>query len=363
VRRILVIKLDQLGDFLLSVPAIRHLAQFFGAARITLLAAPEVCSLAAMEPAIAETISCVLPQPALADILRAGCYDLAVDLRCHADTRAVLQESGATWRAGFDSGHAFPWLDIVGFWEPDMAGSRKRTSMADTLLGLATQITSAFTPPLARPEGGPAWPDCVPQPPPGTVLRIALHPGAGTAIKRWPAARFAALIDSLAGAYACWIVLVGSAAEADLAAGILASVRTGGVVSAVGLTDVCDLSALLANCDLFIGNDSGPGHLAATLGVATIGIHSGVVDAREWAPQGPRAVSLQRRTTCSPCYLAEASDCPRSLACLAELTERWVLDQVAIATSGMMGDASLTHPTAPRPSPAKSRIGAPDAKT
>jgi len=343
VRRILVIKLDQLGDFLLSLPAIRHLAQFFAASRITLLASPEVCKLAAIEPAIAETIPCVVPRPALAETLQAGHYDLAVDLRSHAETRAVLQASGATWRAGFDSGHDFPWLDIVAFWEPDAAGRRKRTNMADTLLGLAREVTSAFTPPPpARPAVAPAWPECVPPPPPGTKLRIAIHPGAGTTIKRWPAAQFAALIDSLAAAYSCWIVLVGSAAEADLAAAILGGVRSGAAVSAVGHTDVCDLSALLANCDLFIGNDSGPGHLAATLGIATIGIHSGVVDAREWAPPGPRAVALRRRTSCSPCYLAEASDCPRSLACLTGLTERWVLDQIAI----VMGDASLTHPTA-----------------
>jgi ADP-heptose:LPS heptosyltransferase len=302
-----------------------------------------------MEPAIAECIPCAVPPPAgglqaLAEMLQAGGYDLAVDLRCHAETRPVLEASGATWRAGFDSGHAFPWLDIVAFWEPDVAGNRKRTHMADTLLGLAREVTAAFTPPLAHRQVPPAWPACVKPPPPGTQRRIAIHPGAGTTIKRWPAAQFAALIDGLAAAYPSWIVLVGAAAEADLAAGIMASLRTGAAVSAVGLTDTQELSALLAHCDLFIGNDSFPKHLAAGLGIATIGIEAGVVDAREWSPQGPRAVSLRRRTTCSPCYLAESSDCPRSLACLTELTQRWVLDQtVYAALSGHVPDRSAMH--------------------
>jgi ADP-heptose:LPS heptosyltransferase/glycosyltransferase involved in cell wall biosynthesis len=334
IRRILVIKLDQLGDFLLSLPAIRHLAAFFPAARITLLATPDVCRLAATQPEIAETIACVFPPPeqgglqAIAETLQAGRYDLAVDLRCHTETRPVLQASGATWRAGFDQGYAFPWLDIVAAWEPDVAGSRKRTNMADTLLALATHVTAAFTPPtFLRADGlaRPAWPACIPPPPPGTRMRIAIHAGAGTTIKRWPASHFSALIDSLAAATPSWIVLVGAASEADLAAGILAALPTGAAVSAVGLTDIGDLSALLANCDLFIGNDSFPQHLAAGLGVPTIGIQSGVVDAREWSPQGPRAISLRRRTYCSPCYLTDASDCPRSLACLTDLGQRWVL--------------------------------------
>jgi hypothetical protein len=55
------------------------------------------------------------------------------------------------------------------------------------------------------------------------------------------------------------------------------------------------------------------------MGIPTIGIHSGVVDAIEWAPVGRRAVALRRNMTCSPCYFARAEDCPRGLACLRYL--------------------------------------------
>ena len=70
---------------------------------------------------------------------------------------------------------------------------------------------------------------------------------------------------------------------------------------------------------LYIGNDSGPKHIAAALGRA---------DDRHPFRRGrrgrmgagrPRAVALQRNMTCSPCYLAKAEDCPRALACL----RRW----------------------------------------
>ena len=72
-------------------------------------------------------------------------------------------------------------------------------------------------------------------------------------------------------------------------------------------------------CALYLGNNSGPKHIAAALGVPTVGIHSGVVDATEWGPIGPRAVAVRRKMVCSPCYLASPQDCHRELACLVGL--------------------------------------------
>ena len=104
--------------------------------------------------------------------------------------------------------------------------------------------------------------------------------------------------------------------------------RPGAVGSVVGEIPLGELPRLLAACCLYIGNDSGPKHIAAALGIPTIGIHSGVVDPVEWGPVGRRAVALRRNMTCSPCYLAKAEDCPRSLACLRHL-EPSVVHQTA----------------------------------
>jgi ADP-heptose:LPS heptosyltransferase len=88
---------------------------------------------------------------------------------------------------------------------------------------------------------------------------------------------------------------------------------------------VGDLPLVLQACDLFVGNNSGPQHLAAALGVATVCIHSGVIDPREWGPMGPLAVSVRREMICSPCYLAHAAECHRDLACLRWIEPRQVL--------------------------------------
>ena len=80
------------------------------------------------------------------------------------------------------------------------------------------------------------------------------------------------------------------------------------------------LPDLLQACDLFVGNNSGPHHIAAALGVPTVGVHSGVVDAIEWGPLGPFAIAIRRDMNCMPCYLDKVVDCHRGLACLRGLS-------------------------------------------
>ena len=71
---------------------------------------------------------------------------------------------------------------------------------------------------------------------------------------------------------------------------------------------------------MFLGNDSGPKHIAAGLGVPTVAVHSGSVDVYEWGPIGPRTAAMVRDVTCAPCYLPAPQDCRRGLACLRQLT-------------------------------------------
>jgi hypothetical protein len=116
------------------------------------------------------------------------------------------------------------------------------------------------------------------------------------------------------------IVLIGGNEEAELADEVLAQVlRRDGVASLVGKTSLRQLPELLRACAIYIGNNSGPKHIAAALGVPTIGLHSGVVDAIEWGPIGQRAVALRRNMACSPCYLSRLEDCPRNFACMRGL--------------------------------------------
>ncbi|HTT81597.1 MAG TPA: glycosyltransferase family 9 protein, partial [Stellaceae bacterium] len=335
VRAILAVKLDHIGDFLTAIPALRRLRQAFPAARLHLLAPARGAALRDLAPEVDEIIEFEfffadsrLGQRDLATedfaVLQqrlAPCrFDLAIDLRKALETRHILRLTGAPWLAGFDSNGQFPWLDIALEWERDPRGVRKRAAVSDDLLRLADAVAAAAEPEpeamsarFGRRGGGgraPARPRRL----------VCVHPGVGTPIRQWPVRYFAELIDRLVRAWDVAVVLIGQADEARIAAEIVAAVeRPERVRSLVGELALSDLPAFLAGADLFVGNNSGPHHLAAGLGVPTVGIHSGTVDAREWGPVGPNAVAVRRNMACSPCYLADAAQCRRGVACLTEL--------------------------------------------
>jgi ADP-heptose:LPS heptosyltransferase/GT2 family glycosyltransferase len=332
IRNILVVKLDHVGDFLTVIPALRRLRRGFPDARLCLLAAPRSAALRELVPEADEIIEFefFFPNSRLGQrALSAGDYaalqrrlapyrfDLAVDLRKVPDTRPVLRVTGAPWLAGFDRDGQFPWLDIVLEWERDPRGMRKRSHVGDDLLRLADAVVGAAQSDTVAAASLGVAADRHRRP---AGRLVCVHPGAGMPIRRWPAPYFAELIRRLVEADDVDVVLIGQAEEAALAAEILSLVRRPDRVrSAVGEIDLAELPAFLAGADLFVGNNSGPHHLAARLGVPTVGIHSGTVDAREWGPVGPNAVAIRRDMVCSPCYFWNPADCRRDVACLTEL--------------------------------------------
>ncbi|MDE2580651.1 MAG: glycosyltransferase [Rhodospirillales bacterium] len=333
IRSILAVKVDHIGDFVSALPAIRRLKESFPAAAIRVLASPAAVQLAAMEPAIAEVIPFgffharsalgrAALDPAEFDALRARLspyrFDLAIDLRKHLDTRELLQCSGARWLAGFDHMGQFPWLDIALEWEGDRALHPKRQHITEDLLRLADAValgagTGASR--AVRPAAATPLPPAL-----GALFDrpvICIHPGAGNVMKEWPREHYLALISLLLKAHPVNVVLIGGPDEAGTAAWLEASAADPARIGSIaGRLQLDALPGLLARCALFIGNDSGPKHIAAALGVPTVGIHSGTVDPTEWGPVGQDAVAVARAMSCAPCYLNRETDCPRALACI-----------------------------------------------
>jgi ADP-heptose:LPS heptosyltransferase len=264
-------------------------------------------------------------------------FDLAVDLRIQPDTRPILQYTGARLLAGFEQAGRFPWLDVVLEWEGDTRFVAKRTHVVDRLLHLVEAVAvacetgrsgdipidnaQAWTRLLAVPAIAGLPPDFLEKP------LVCVHPAVGSDTRQWPEQHFAGLIDLLVGELDLHIALIGGKDEIAVAEKVLANVRhPASVVSLVGEMSLSDLPLLLRVATLYVGNNSGPKHLAAALGTPTVGVHSGVVDATEWGPFGSRAVAIRRKTACSPCYVASASDCHRHLACLHKLRPSDVFD-------------------------------------
>jgi ADP-heptose:LPS heptosyltransferase/GT2 family glycosyltransferase len=350
IKRILAVKLDHIGDFVTAVPALQDLRHRFPQARLTLLAPPAAATLAQRLPGLAHVIDDVIDftffharsvdgkrslaedeLAALGARLAEERFDMAIDLRLHPETRPVLRQTGAGLLVGYDHGGRFPWLDVVLEWEGDQRLEHKRAHVSERLLALVAAAHAAcrdLPPVTVGPTGNPKGVPALARLGAAFLSRplVCVHPGVGNPVRQWSAASFAALIDLLVAEEGMNAVLVGGGDEQAVAQDVLARVSAkDAVTSLVGSVKLADLAPVMQACALFVGNNSGPKHIAAAAGVPTIGIHSGVVDAQEWAPLGGAAVAVQRRMGCGPCYLEFASDCPRGMACLTGISPRDVL--------------------------------------
>jgi ADP-heptose:LPS heptosyltransferase/GT2 family glycosyltransferase len=376
IRRILVVKVDHIGDFLTAIPPIRRLKEHFPNARIAVLASGTVRSFAALDSSIDEIIDfnffhvrSALGQRELDEeelkklTARLAPYefDLAIDLRKHLDTRELLRCAGAKLTAGFDHAGQFPWLDISLEWENDQRMLSKRYHVTDDLLHLVDTVATAGRADRIgiRPEAVAALrkeaviPEAVEQ----AFLAgpvVCIHAGAGNEMKQWPIAYFATLIDLLITRNKVSVLLIGGPDEAKVEAELMAAVENAEqVMSLVGKLPLHILPAVIAGCSLYVGNDSGPKHIAASVGIPTIGVHSGTVDPIEWAPMGERSVAVARAMTCGPCYLNRLDDCSRGLACMRELEPQSVHRvcemMLAIPVPAASRSAPMRSTAAPRP--------------
>jgi len=133
----------------------------------------------------------------------------------------------------------------------------------------------------------------------GDVL-VGFHLGASKSDKTWPVASYAELAGMIAGAYGARILLFGSPGEADLASQFEkdSHVRP---VNFVGKTNIGELAALLRKCRLFISNDTGPLHIATSVGTKVIDISTANVHFMETGPYGEGHYVIQADLPCVPC--------------------------------------------------------------
>jgi len=148
------------------------------------------------------------------------------------------------------------------------------------------------------------------------ALRVAIGAGAsyGSA-KCWPPRRFAELASRLQAQNDADVILFGTAAESAVSNAIAAGMRQP-PIDLTGKTAIADLPALLSQCHLFIGNDSGAMHVAAAAGLPIVAVF-GPTDPLGTAPVTPRCTIVQDRPYCGPCFLR---CCPTDHRCMTKVT-------------------------------------------
>jgi ADP-heptose:LPS heptosyltransferase len=125
---------------------------------------------------------------------------------------------------------------------------------------------------------------------------VVIHPGAIMATKRWDARQFGEVARGLA-ARGFTVVVTSGPGEESFASQVARELE--GTVILLGLT-IPELAELLRGARLYIGNDSGPMHLAAAVGTPTIAVW-GSSDSLRWRPWSVEHRVVQNPFECNPC--------------------------------------------------------------
>jgi ADP-heptose:LPS heptosyltransferase len=151
---------------------------------------------------------------------------------------------------------------------------------------------------------------------------LAVHPGAGSPAKRWPIDRFALVACTLYREHGLRPLVITGPAEPE-ASRLFKELSTGTPAAATGLP-IDHLAAVISLASLYLGNDSGPTHLAAALRVPLIALF-GPTDPAVWRPLGENVKVIRHPSGCSPCARESRTQCKRNI-CMEGVPVDTVLD-------------------------------------
>jgi len=305
VSSVLLIRLYFIGDMLLSTPVINALKTAFPVSRLTVLLKRRARDVLVGNPFVDEVIEYDgVPRyhspvwlGALAARLRRARYDLAVDLTGDLRSSWLLYAAEPGFRVGFN--HAG-----CGFLLDRAVPYRASGHVVDHLLGAVASIGAAPADPLPRmfvsdDERARARSLLARSGLRDGVPFLAVCPGAGSELRRWPAERFGSLAAAALDRHGLRTVVTGAPHESALAQAVVGASR-GAAVSVAGATDLRVLAAVLGEARAFVGNDSGTMHVAASQGTPVVALF-GQNTPERFAPRGAPSRVLWPRFPCSPC--------------------------------------------------------------
>ncbi|NDJ61131.1 MAG: WecB/TagA/CpsF family glycosyltransferase [Chloroflexi bacterium] len=367
--RILVVQIADIGDLILSTPALSALRERHPDAHITLLTTPHSAPILAgldLVDAILTFERGALTRPrhlprdlrravALARRLRRGRFDVTIFLH-HFSTRAgslkfagIAAAAGSPQRVGLDNGQAgflTQRLPDHGF------GARHQAQYWLDLVALLGADSTPRPAQIARDDQ--AADRLLPGSDAADRLRVAIHTGSGgySRARRWSPESFAAVAAARIGHDGAQIILVGG--PGDDSAAVTAAMRSADLdhlVDLTGQTSLAALAGVLARCDLCIGADSGVLHAAAAVGLPVVAIF-GPSNHAAWHPWTPTSAHRVVRSApeCSPCSYVGHGVGARD-GCPARTCMRLVTAQHVIAAARSLlhaADPAPEVPTAPQ---------------
>lgn len=328
-----------LGDAVLTLPLLQSLRTAWPDARIDYYVRNGLSGLFAANPAVNNVYEIrkwkglrgLASMRAIADELKERNYDIWLSPHPSMRSAWLARQSGARIRIGYTE----PWYNKL-FYTNTVERHFPERHEVDRVLGLAGPLNLVE---LSR------WPEIVlPQ-----ELRdkyaafyaelkagdgrpvLGLHPGSVWATKRWPAAYFAR-IGQLALARGARVLVFGGPGEEETAAEVLLGISENAsreaqerVHNMAGKLNLPELAACIAGLDCYVGNDSGPMHLAWCQRVPVVALFGATVPSFGFAPLsgggGESSITLGvEGLDCRPCGLHGPKSCPvKHFRCMNDL--------------------------------------------
>ena len=260
--RVAVIRLRSLGDSVLTTPAISLLKQFRPDLRVSVVIEDRFAGVFEGNP----DIESILPPTALA--LARWKPDLALNLHGGSTSSQLTFASRARWRAGFEHFRFRALYNVQIPRAQQILGVTRKVHTAEHLasamffLGVPVQeIQRAVLFPSQKPKAS-------------RRAYAVLHPRASEPGKTWPPERFRAAAKFLKRELSLKPIFIAGPGE---------SLAEFDEFDCISCTNLDETKNLLAGAALFLGNDSGPAHMAAAFGLPTV-VLFGSSDPLIWGP-------------------------------------------------------------------------------
>ena len=282
IKKILVVRLDEIGDMITTLPVFDHLKKKFSEAEITVWCLPLTAPLLKYNPNISRV---VLHQEDINEK-----FDLIVDLRGDFKTmwyalkhfpKIRLDRGTVRFRNKFFlPQHPHEIYTNLQVLKP-VTGEIK--SEVENVLHFGKENETAAAQFLSK----------------NSIGQFAiLHPGARKWLRKWLPEKYAALAKFLKEKYQFEIVFVGTDDELEEIKKIQQQVNFPSFV--FNGFSLLDYAALSSKASLMVGNESGPMHLSAAVNIPVIGLF-GPGEPHVFSPYGKKATFIHHKLECNPC--------------------------------------------------------------
>lgn len=156
-------------------------------------------------------------------------------------------------------------------------------------------------------------------------LKVAMHIGSGSRKKVWSASYFAKLSEQLIKNGCVKIILPIGPADEEVVQDYFSLIVSDTIFPLTNLP-LNELAAVLQQCDLYVGNDSGITHLATAVGTPIVALF-GPTDPKVWGPRGDKVFMLYKGSECSPCTREKMRVCMH-LECMEAISVEEVYRKV-----------------------------------